>query len=149
VNAAKKVLQVHGYEPKSTYLINGKAPFITGIEKIDIFYCNGVLHHIPYADEVLNWALDILNDNGEVRLMLYSDIMWLRINGSESPVEKDIRTERNFEKFVRFGDPVGKYADWYNAEKILYKFGRYYKLVFYSYITSKDYYLVAVLKKRR
>ena len=148
LKAAELVLEAYKYKVKGSYLVTDKYPFWDSKENIDVFYCNGVLHHIPYSREILKRAVEVLNPDGEIRLMLYSDEMWKHCNTSLPSVQADVQYEPDFIKFVRFGDKVGQYADWYNAEKILYRFGDFLKLVSFEYITDKNNYLVAILKKR-
>ena len=131
---AQRVLNLYGFEPELCAVISEKYPFIhmPSDWKFDIFYSNGVIHHIPNAPEVISHAFEILNDDGEIRLMLYSD------------KGRDIAQKRG-EDFVRFFDDVGEYADWYDRKKIEQSFGD--KIVQFDYITPDERYLTVTLKK--
>lgn len=124
-------------------IIEQEWPFIS-LERVDIFYCNGVLHHLPYAELVLRRAAQLAN---EIRLMLYSDRGWRKYVGSEPPsIERDVREHPDFVRFVRTFDEVGSYADYYNEEKIRFRFGSFLSLSSFDYITNDGRYCVAVLK---
>jgi len=61
------------------YLALGEPPYIEAEpESFDVFHCNGVLHHIPWARQVMERAHQILRPDGVARLMLYSDRGWIR-----------------------------------------------------------------------
>lgn len=141
---AERVARIFGYEVKTAQIAE-LAPFME-IEPVDIFYCNGVLHHIPYAEEVLRWAAGISH---EIRLMLYSDRGWAKYVGSPVPPSTlDVRDHPDFEKFVRAFDQVGTYADWYSAEKLVHRFGSFLHLKTFDYITNDDRYCVAIMEPR-
>lgn len=148
VDLAERVLNLYDYFPEK-HLISGKYPFIDNIDPVDIFYCNGVLHHIPYPKKVLKRARELLKDDGEIRLMLYSDRGWKKYVGGQIPnYDEDVSKHPDFMKFVRRFDRVGFYADFYNKKKIEYKFGDFLRIKLFKYITNDDRYLVAILKKR-
>lgn len=134
VDLAIRVLGLYGYKPERIFVVQENYPFIEtdGQEKFDIFYSNGVIHHTPNAPEVISRAFELLNDDGEIRLMLYSD------------KGRDIAKKRG-EDFVRFFDDVGEYAEWYDRDKIEKKFGD--KISSFDYITSDDRYLTVTIKK--
>lgn len=147
INLAKKVLKIFGYEPYQTCSISKDYPYVD-VEPIDIFYCIGVLHHIPYARDVLKRASEILKKDGEIRLILYSDRLWKTWFGCIPPIDYPIHNDPNFEKFTKSCDAVGEYTDWYNKEKLMYYFGDFLTLNFFSYITPTDKYCIAILKKK-
>ncbi len=149
IKLSQRVLSLHKFEADSVNLITNKYPFVNISEKVDVFYCSGVLHHIPYAREVIKRALELLTKDGEIRLMLYSDKGWeIQTETSLPPIEQDITTHSSFNKFVRRFDGVGNYADWYNREKLEYKFGDIVNIDFCEYICSDDRYLVTILKPK-
>lgn len=148
IDLAERVLNLYNYFPEE-HIISGEYPFIADINPVDIFYCNGVLHHIPYPEKVLKRASELLKDDGEIRLMLYSDRGWKKYVGNHVPnFDEDVSKHPDFMKFVRRFDRVGCYADFYNKKKIEYKFGNFLKMEFFEYITNDDRYLVTILKKR-
>lgn len=112
-----------------SYLISNEAPYFT-CPKYDVFYANGVLHHTPKFREILERAVELLKPNGEIRLMLYSDIGWE--NAGPDPVS--------------YFDEVGDYADWYNKDKLEQLVGDFLDVYFCEYITSNNGYLVAKMR---
>lgn len=142
---AERVLGLFGFVPDYVFEISDKFPFINNKTSFDIFYCNGVLHHIPWARDVMCVAHDlVLRLGGEVRLMLYSDIGW-RIATNSVPPE-NVTSHPKFEKFVRHFDAVGDYADWYNSAKLKSRFGDLFNVVRCEYLTPEKIYLAAVLR---
>lgn len=140
---AKRVLSLYNFKAQAVVLGIDRLP------PVDVFYCAGVLHHIPNACAVLRSAAKILNPDGEIRLMLYSDKGWaISTESPVPPVEEDVEANRHFRKFVSTFDSVGGYADWYNAAKLIHRFGEFLKLIDFQYIASDEAYCVAILKKK-
>jgi len=127
----------------SCSLISGEWPYIIS-PKVDIFYACGVLHHIPYAESVIQRARELLNPGGEVRLMLYSDKAWEKHVGTPPP--EDVAKSGGFVTFVQAMDQVGFYSDWYNEKKIVDKFCHGFALDSFHYL-GNPIYCVATLKK--
>jgi len=149
IKLSQRVLSLHKFKADSINIVTDKYPFVEIPEKVDVFYCNGVLHHIPYAREIIKRALELLTDEGEIRLMLYSDKGWvIQTESPLPPIEHDVTTHPHFDKFVRRFDGVGNYADWYNKEKLEYKFGDIVNIDFFDYICSDGRYLVTILKPK-
>ena len=156
LNAAEKIINVMGYKIEQKILVSNDYPFFSS-NKVDIFYSNGVLHHTPKIIEILSRATDILNDNGEIRLMLYSDKAWtIKTNSKLPSIYEDVRLNENFNLFVKRMDGVGKYANWFNEEKIQYliskineKLVNKTKLILdsYKYICKEDIYCVVIIKR--
>ena len=142
---ASKVLHIYGYEAP-TYLLLRDWPFIDTDRTWDVFYCNGVLHHIPWPRAIMNRAHELLKPGGEVRLMVYSDQGWRKYIGTEPP--DDTASDLNFMNFVHTFDQVGQYADWYNEEKIERWFGRWFTVERCEYLTDDQRYLGAILRRR-
>lgn len=148
---AERVLSLYGFEGYGLDLSGPMQMCGTGftIKHLDVFYCAGVLHHIPNARDVLLKASEMLTDDGEIRLMLYSDIGWkISTESLVPPVEELVETNPKFNTFTATFDAVGNYADWYSADKLLYRFGDFLDLVSYDYICSDGAYCVAILKKK-
>lgn len=148
---AMRVAQIHNLDhalgPVPLLHADGPLPMLPPLH---VFYCAGVLHHIPEARTVLLRAAHALAPDGEIRLMLYSDIGW-KISTETTvapPVEEDVETNPLFRKFTSTFDSVGAYADWYSADKLVHRFGDFLDLVSYDYICSDDAYCVAILKKK-
>lgn len=152
LDTATRCLGVNGFKALQTVLVSGEVPFfnLEGQSRAyDIFYSNGVLHHTPRFREILLRACEHLADDGEIRLMLYSDVGWVIATNEQLPeVSEDVTTNPSFWKFVRFFDEVGTYADWYNREKLEHVVGDFLDVVFCEYITNDDRYLVSTLKKK-
>lgn len=144
---AERVLGLFEYGSVSHYLISDQTPFVDCVpSSFDVFYCNGVLHHIPWARQIMEMAHSLLRPNGEVRLMVYSDLGWWQATNTEPPA--DVTSHPSFERFVRHFDEVGDYADWYNAAKLRSQFGDLFDIVRYEYLTPEHIYFAAVLTKR-
>lgn len=144
---AERVLALFGHPCETTVLVSGEPPFFELEGEIDIFYSNGVLHHTPRMGEILARARSVLSPEGEVRLMLYSDRAWTDwIGGELPPIDQDIATHPGFPKFVRTFDGVGRFADWYNAEKVARVAGPGFKLVRFEYLTKSNWYCTAILR---
>lgn len=119
LEAAQRVLSVHGYEADTT---TGPLP------QADIFYANGSLHHTPLLAGILADA-----PCREARLMVYSDRAF-----------NDTRD--NLGGFVRAMDEVGDYADWYTPESLA-DAAPDWTLQEATYITPKGWYLTATLTR--
>ncbi|MFI1485761.1 class I SAM-dependent methyltransferase [Streptomyces sp. NPDC020747] len=131
----------------TAYLALGESPYIEGRpERYDVFHCNGVLHHIPWARQIMERAHQILRPDGIARLMLYSERGWIQATGTEPP--DDVTADPGFERFVRHFDQVGEYADWYSRDRIEQRFGDLFTVERCEYLTPTGQYLAAVLRKR-
>lgn len=143
---AARVMMLSGKEPESIHLVGNEPPFLRlPKESLDVFHCNGVLHHIRWPKEVLKEAEQLLRPGGEVRLMVYSDEGWRQATGTEPP--QDTESHPLFEKFVRHFDAVGEYADWYDRQKLEAMCGSL-TVETVEHITHDNRYMVAVLKKK-
>lgn len=150
---ARRVLYLFGFRPEwsVSYTVEGSKGRINRFappKDVDVFHACGVIHHIPDPAPVLEWASKTLKSDGEIRLMLYSDKGWEIATATKTPpIEEDVTTNPNFEKFTKTFDAVGNYADWYNADKIEYRFP-FLKLEYFDYLCSDDAYCAAILKKK-
>jgi SAM-dependent methyltransferase len=145
IKLASRILGLYGYEPEARLQLRKTPPDELYSEPIDIIHCVGVLHHIPNALEVLRAMHGWLADDGELRLMLYSNWAWYDVTGSEAP--EDPENHPDFEKFVRGMDGVGDYADWYSLEKLDARYGDLFKMKRWADLTSNLHYLGVVLEK--
>jgi len=107
---------------------------------------NGVLHHIFQPYPVVRAIHESLINDGELRLMLYSDIAWRIATNTEPP--EDVTNNPMRKTFVRTMDGVGEWADWYDADRIEKRFGSLFTIEEFSYITSDDRYCTAILKRK-
>lgn len=144
---AKRVLSLYGFTPEACLSVSNVWPFLE-CDPVDIFYANGVLHHIPYASDIMRRASELLTPGGKAYLMLYSDRGWQKYAGALPAVDFPVERDPSFQRFVRAFDAVGDYADWYNREKLELKFGQWFTVEECQYITPDDRYLVAILKVR-
>ncbi len=136
VKAAEKVLRVSGYEPAEP-------------GKVDIFYSNGVLHHTPLIREILEEAVENLNDGGEIRLLLYSDKAWIIKTGTDlPPIKADVTKHPAFPIYVKAMDAVGEYSDWYTKEKLEMRVGDFLDVLDFTYITPNGMYATTHLRPR-
>lgn len=131
----------------TVYLALGEPPYITAEpESFDVFHCNGVLHHIPWARQIMERAHEILRPDGIARIMVYSDHGWRQATGTEPP--DDVTVHPGFQQFVRHFDQVGEYADWYNRDRIEARFGDLFTIERFAYLTPNQRYCAAVLRKK-
>lgn len=112
---AQRFFAVHDVAEPIAHLVTVEYPFI-GDGRYDVIHCSGVLHHIPYPDQILARFSELLAPGGEVRLMVYSDEGWRNATGTEPP--DDTAAHPEFGTFVRYFDRVGSYADWYDRAKL-------------------------------
>lgn len=146
VRVAKRTLALNGYKPAALSIIKEGEPLILP-HKVDIVHCCGVLHHIPDAVQVVKWwAQYLLAPGGEVRLMLYSDKAWVISTGTEPPLQ--VEGHPKAFQFARAWDGVGNYADWYDAERLEKRFGRWFILEKYEDLTVQGAYVGAVMRRR-
>ena len=153
LKVAQRLFALSDYELAGSFVLTEKPPFIKATEKFDpdsafdVIHCSGVLHHIvdpvPVVHEMAGW----LTDRGELRLMLYSDKAWLAATG-EYPPPEDVTDHPLREKFVRTFDAVGDWADWYNQQRLVDRFGEWFDVVSYDWITRAGDYVAAVLVKK-
>lgn len=148
---ARRVVEVCSEQQVPALLVSDKPPyFSTDGKKFDVIHCAGVLHHIPWATGIMRRFHEVLRVGGEVRLMLYSDKGWKIATGdAETPtLWSNAEDLPGFHKFVRYFDGVGEYADWYSENKIKMKFGNWFNLEEFSYITEDYRYCVAVMTRK-
>lgn len=147
LNLGTRVLGLYSLTPVDTYLVSDTYPFLSARKRsFDVFYCNGVLHHIRWARAIVERAHELLRKGGEIRLMVYSDLGWTNYIGTEPPA--DTENDPKFGQFVRTFDSVGSYADWYNREKLERMYGDLFTIERFEYITDNQRYLAAVLRKK-
>lgn len=149
---AARILQLHSRDlPHMTALglrlVSDQPPYIEDpAGSYDVFHCNGVLHHIPWARQILERAHELLRPGGIARLLVYSDRGWRQATSTEPP--NDVTTHPLFRQFVRAFDQVGEYADWYDRERLQARFGDLFTIERCEYLTPNGHYLAAVLKKK-
>lgn len=131
LDLVSRVATLFGVKIRDRFQITSKYPFIKTEKVFDIFYSNGVIHHIEYAYDIIKRAFELAP---EVRMMLYSDI--------GRKMYPDDNT------FIREFDAVGNYADWYSLEKIEKTFGDLATIKNFSYITKDNRYLTVTLIKK-
>ena len=135
IDVASKILETYNFYPIEKVQIRNQYPFYELNHKIDILYSNGVLHHTPNIKEILIYSLKFLKNNGEIRLLLYSDKMWTAITNAPVPKKNfNIRRHNKYWSFVRGADLVGQYANFYSEEKLKYIIGNDFRIDNYQYI---------------
>jgi 2-polyprenyl-3-methyl-5-hydroxy-6-metoxy-1,4-benzoquinol methylase len=150
---AFRVLRLGDHLPESVelYRVTDEAPYITAPDgSFDVIHCSGVLHHIPWAKDIMIRFHQMLRPGGEVRLMLYSDYGWCLATGDKqiphwSSITADLP---GFDRFVRYMDSVGTYADWYSRDKLEIKFGDLFEVSDFAYLTSDQRFCAAVLTRK-
>lgn len=143
----ERVLNIFGHAAKGAFAIQNRRPYISGINDglLDVVHCSGVLHHIPKPVPVVAQMSKWLKSGGELRLMLYTDAAWRLTTRTEPPDE--VTDDPNFMTFVRAMDGVGKYADWYDRQRLEDRFGEWFKIKRFRYITTNQMYLAAALER--
>ena len=146
LEVAKRLFALSDYELEGALLITGRKPFLKPPEPLDVIHCSGVLHHIvdpiPVVEAMASWLVP----GGQLRLMLYSDTAWAAATG-EYPPPDDVTDSPLREKFVRHWDAVGDWADWYNQQRLVDRFGEWFTVGDYRKITRGGEYVGAVLVK--
>lgn len=142
---AGRVMDLHGYSCWMQTLAEHapRAPFYPRM--FDVIHCAGVLHHIPYAESVVGEMASWLKHQGQLRLLLYSDVAWERATGTAPP--RDTLAHPRYEVFVREMDGVGAYAEWYDRSKIIDLCGKWFVLERCEYIGNLHF-VGAILVKR-
>ena len=147
LKVAKRLFALSDYQLEGALLIKGSAPYLVPPEPLDVIHCSGVLHHIvdpvPIVQAMAGWLVE----GGELRLMLYSDRAWLAATG-EYPPPGDVTDSPLREKFVRQWDAVGDWADWYNQQRLVDRFGEWFSVADYQPITRAGEFVGAVLQKK-
>jgi SAM-dependent methyltransferase len=143
LEVANRIFHLYGYRPVECIQVSMNYPYLPS-HKMDVFYASGVIHHIPWADDVMHQAYENLPSGGECRLMLYSHLGWSLV--SDSPPPENTAAHRDFRKFVQAYDQVGEYADWYSEKKIKKHFSDF-TLERWDYLTPNDRYMGAILRK--
>jgi SAM-dependent methyltransferase len=146
VALAGRVLELYGMTARQVTL-GVLPPFFDNHDgQFDVFYCNGVLHHIPWPMAVMQRAYELLRPDGEARIMMYSDKGWRLATGTEPPEQVIFHPKR--QQFIRFFDEVGSWADWYDKQRLEDWFGEWFTVERFSYLTPDDRYCAAVLRRR-
>lgn len=141
----------HITDPVDCFLVTDESPYISAERgSFDVIHCSGVLHHIPWARDIMVRFHEILRPGGEVRLMLYSDYGWKIATGDENlPHWSSVTaTLPGFDQFVSFMDSVGTYADWYNRDKLEIKFGDLFHVSDFAYLCEDRRFCAAVLTRK-
>lgn len=146
VDLAARVLRLHGFDAHIK-VIGKSPPFVPDSPgRYDVFYSSGVLHHIPEPVPVMQRAHQLLRPGGQVRLMVYSDEGWRVATGTEPPEQP--QEHPAFGQFVRFFDDVGSWADWYDAARLEARFGEWFTVERFEYLTPDRRYCAAILGRR-
>jgi len=141
-------LMVPDARTPEVHLVSDRLPYLSvDRARYDVVHCSGVLHHIPWARQIMERFHDVLRPGGEVRLMLYSDQGWRDYAGTEPPTGPPEESPA-FRTFVRAFDSVGEYADWYDEAKINRMFGDLFRVERFAYLTHDRRYCAAVLRRR-
>ena len=144
---AARVMRLSGHDPAAVWDVTGTWPFLGALDgSIDVFFCSGVLHHIPWAEDIMRRAHGLLRPGGQARLMLYSDNAWRLRPGGEPP--QDVGAHPDGLAFAEAWDQVGEYADWYNRDRLEQRFGDLFTIERCEYMCPRSEYLGAVLRKR-
>lgn len=147
VDLACRLLALSGFEAQAGYLIADGPPYITADGgSFDLVVMNGVLHHIEHPVPVAREAARWLAPGGELRVMVYSDNGWRAATGTEPP--DDVGSHPQRARFVRWGDEVGDWADWYSEARLAERFGEWFDVERFCYIAGHGWYATALLRRR-
>lgn len=115
-------------EPKPMSIsVSCEYPFLELATKIDEVHCSGVLHHVPWASELLARLAELIGSGGVLRLMLYTRALFKARIG-HWPQCENVIDELEFNRYVRGCDLVGHYADWYDEERLMKRAGNVWTL---------------------
>lgn len=146
VRVAKRTLKLNGHRPAEEIVLKQKQPLIMPT-KVDVVHCNGVLHHIREPVPVVKaWSQYALAKGGELRLMLYSDVAWSISTKTEPP--ENVEGHPKALQYARAWDGVGDFADWYDADRLEKRFGRWFKLERYEPLTVNGAYIGAIMRRK-
>lgn len=141
---AERVLALHGYVVEGKILLDDETPHSSWM--FDVIHCAGVLHHIPEPEPIVEAMHDWLRDGGELRLMVYSDEAWRIATNTEPP--EHVEDSPDFALYWQHWDPIGGYADWYNADRLDRRFGKWFRITTCLPLTQHGEYLGVVMVKR-
>lgn len=145
LKVAGRLFKLSGLEPAGMVEIKGRRPFARFPVQFDVIHCSGVLHHIPNAEAVVEEMSTWLKEDGELRLMVYSDRTWQLVIGGNPP--NDVLLDADGLEFARAMDAVGDYADWYSPERLDDRFGYWFPSITCTYLPTHLGYLVAILRR--
>ena len=148
VKLAHRVLYLHGYKTVHEMVVKEEEPILpVKPGSFDVIHCSGVLHHIPDPIPVVRSMHEWLRDNGELRLMLYSDEAW-RIATKTEPPDDDVFNYVEFDAFWQHWDAVGGYADYYTRHRLAARFNQWFRVESCAPITQHGEYIGAILRKK-
>lgn len=141
---AERVLALSGYRVEGKWILEEQVQQCSW--RLDVIHCVGVLHHIPEPEPIVEAMASWLREEGELRLMVYSDQAWRIATGTEPP--ERVEDSPDFNLYWRTWDPIGGYADWYDQTRLDKRFGKWFRIEECTPLTAKGEYLGAVLVKR-
>lgn len=141
---AERVLALEGHLVEGKWLL-AETPQRCSWQ-LDVIHCAGVLHHIPEPEPVVEAMAEWLRDDGELRLMVYSDEAWRIATHTEPP--EQVEDSPDFDLYWRHWDPIGGYADWYDQERLDKRFGKWFRIAECKPLTLHGEYLGVVMIKR-
>lgn len=141
---ASRLFRLLGRQPQTAMLLTNNAPVNLVSLPLDVIHCSGVLHHIRKPEPVVEKMAGWLADDGELRLMVYSDRSWRSVVHCDPP--EDVASHPKALEFAQAMDGVGTFADWYSPERLEQRFGEWFSLSRHAYL--KGGYLLARMVKR-
>lgn len=147
VMLAERVMRLYGYAPAYAFVIDERPPFIGAYEDdFDVVVMNGVLHHIEDPQPVVREAHRWLTDGGELRLMVYTDMAWRTATGELEP-PADVHGHPMESRWRQFFCEEGSWIDWYDRVRLEERFGQWFAVRDFTYITPDSRYATAQLEK--
>jgi SAM-dependent methyltransferase len=145
--AARVVSMMAGPECIGGRYVVGRDEFDDAVlHQFDIVHCVGVLHHIRYPGETIRLFHDLLRPDGELRLMLYSDLAWEWATGTDVEECSDPELRRLFIEKMDHGDVP--WSTWYDHAKLELVFGEQWHIAKTEYLEPDHQYLAAILEPR-
>lgn len=148
LQVAERAMTLADRDLHGSFLISEHPPFISSPPTdLDVILCLGVLHHIPDPAPVVQQMASWLRPGGELRLMLYTDKAW-RVAVGTDPPSGPVEDDEGFARFWQHWDAGGGYADWYDRRRLEERFGEWFTVRDYVFLTVGKEYAGAVLVKR-
>jgi len=125
LNLCKKRFDAYGLRAR---FINGNAEelgSLLGVEKFDLIYSFGVIHHTPYPQKIIHEIKKFCKPETEVRIMLYSKmcwkVFWIVIKYGKGAFWKADELVREYSE-AQVGCPVTYYYSFKDIKKMMSDF---------------------------
>jgi SAM-dependent methyltransferase len=141
VDLADRVLRLHGHPADDYWVIGEDEPPLV---KFDVIHCVGVLHHIRDPAPTMELFHELLARDGELRLMVYSDLDWEQVTGATTAASHDLGLRRKFIEAMDHGDVP--WSDWYDFDALNELAGEAWFIERTVYLQGAHHYLAAIMR---